>query len=67
VHCRHLAGRGGARILRDALVTGERHRIGSALCVQDKAMKQAWCLVATSTEHPRKIARAVGEAFGYDR
>jgi hypothetical protein len=40
---------GRARVLRDALVTAERYRVGTVLCVQDKAMKQAWCLATSST------------------
>ena len=48
-------GRGGrARVLRDALVTAERYQVGSVLCVQDKAMKQAWCLAASRTEASAK-------------
>jgi hypothetical protein len=48
-------GRGGrARVLRDALVTAERYQVGSVLCVQDKAMKQAWCLATSSTEASAK-------------
>ena len=39
---------GRARVLRGAAVTAERYQVGSVLCVQDKDMKQAWCL-ATST------------------
>jgi hypothetical protein len=41
-------GRGGrARILRGAAVTAERYQVGTVLCVQDKNMKQAWCLAAS--------------------
>jgi Transposase DDE domain len=48
-------GRGGrARVLRDALVTAERYQVGTVLCVQDKAMKQAWCLATSSTEASAK-------------
>ena len=48
-------GRGGrTRILRGAAVTAERYQVGTVLCVQDKDMKQAWCLAA-------------GEVRGYDR
>jgi hypothetical protein len=44
-------GTGGrARVLRNALVTAEHYQVGSVLCVQDKAMKQAWCLATSSTE-----------------
>ncbi|MCU4162278.1 hypothetical protein AiwAL_19750 [Acidiphilium sp. AL] len=41
-------GRGGrARILRGAAVTAECYQVGTVLCVQDKDMKQAWCLAAS--------------------
>jgi len=40
---------GRARVLRDALVTAECYQVGSVLCVQDKAMKQAWCLATSGT------------------
>ena len=41
-------GRGGrARILRGAAVTAECYQVGTVLCVQDKTMKQAWCLAAS--------------------
>ena len=33
---------GRARLLRGALVTAERYQVGTVLCVQDRAMKQAW-------------------------
>ncbi len=39
---------GRARVLRGASVTAERYPVGTVVCVQDHAMKQAWCL-ATST------------------
>ena len=41
---------GGARVLRGAEVTADRYRVGTVVCVQDKAMKQAWCLAASSTD-----------------
>lgn len=48
-------GTGGrARVLRDALVTAECYQVGSVLCVQDKAMKQAWCLATNSTDQTAK-------------
>jgi hypothetical protein len=38
-------GSGGrARVLRGATVTAEHYQVGTVLCVQDKAMKQAWCV-----------------------
>ncbi len=48
-------GAGGrARVLRDALVTAECYQVGSVLCVQDKAMKQAWCLATSGTDQTAK-------------
>jgi hypothetical protein len=46
-------GKGGrACVLRNACVTAGRYRVGTVLCVQDKDMKDAWCL-ATSTTHTK--------------
>ena len=51
-------GRGGRdRVLRDALVTAERYQVGTVLCVQDKAMKRAWCLATNGTEHRGRARR----------
>jgi hypothetical protein len=52
---------GRARVLRDALVTAERYQVGTVLCVQDKAMKQAWCLATNST---LATARALMTLYG---
>jgi hypothetical protein len=52
---------GRARVLRDALVTAERYQVGTVLCVQDKAMKQAWCLATNSTV---ATARALMTLYG---
>jgi hypothetical protein len=52
---------GRARILRGALVTAERYQVGTVLCVQDKAMKQAWCLATSSTV---ATARALTSLYG---
>jgi hypothetical protein len=41
---------GRSRVLRGAMVTAERYAVGTVVCVQDKAMKQAWCLAASSTD-----------------
>jgi hypothetical protein len=46
-----FVGPGGrARVLRGAFVTADRYPVGTVLCVQDKEMKQAWCLAAKSQE-----------------
>jgi len=52
---------GRARVLRDALVTAERYQVGTVLCVQDKDMKQAWCLATSSTV---ATARALMTLYG---
>ena len=41
---------GRARVLRGAAVTAERYPVATVICVQDTAMKQAWCLAASSTD-----------------
>ena len=43
---------GRARVLRGAMVTADRHPVGTVVCVRDPGMKQAWCLAASSTEAP---------------
>lgn len=45
---------GGARVLRGAAVTADRYPVGTVVCVQDPAMKQAWCLAASSTDASAK-------------
>jgi hypothetical protein len=40
---------GRCRVLLGALVMAEHYRVGTVLCVQDRAMKQAWCLATCST------------------
>jgi hypothetical protein len=55
-------GTGGrARVLRGALVTAERYEVGTVLCVQEKDMKQAWCLATNSTA---ATARALMTLYG---
>ena len=46
---------GRARVLRGALVTAERYQVGTVLCVQDKEMKQAWCLATSSTDATARL------------
>jgi Transposase DDE domain len=52
---------GRARVLRDALVTAERYQVGTVLCVQEKDMKQAWCLATNTTA---ATARALMTLYG---
>ena len=44
----------GARVLRSAAVTADCYPVGTVVCVQDPAMKQAWCLAASSTDASAK-------------
>ena len=45
---------GRARVLRGAMVTADRYPVSTVVCVRDPAMKQAWCLAASSTEATAK-------------
>ena len=36
------------------MVTADRYRVGTVVCVRDPEMKQAWCLAASSTEATAK-------------
>ena len=58
---------GGARVLRGALVTADRYPVGTVVCVQDKAMKQAWCLAASSTNATaRQLTGYYGRRWGIE-
>jgi Transposase DDE domain len=61
-------GRGGrARMLRGALETAERYQVGTVLCVQDTAMKQAWCLATSSTDETAKaLMKLYGKRWGIE-
>jgi hypothetical protein len=41
---------GRATVLRGAQVTADGYPVGTAICVRDKDMKQAWCLATSFTE-----------------
>jgi hypothetical protein len=40
---------GVARVMCGALVSDDRYPLGSVVCDRDRAMKQAWCPAASST------------------
>lgn len=63
-----FVGPGGrARVLRGALVTADRYQVGTVLCVQDKEMKQAWCLAASSTSATsRTLTSLYGKRWGIE-
>jgi hypothetical protein len=59
--------RGRACVLRNALVTAEHYQVGIVLCVQDTAMKQAWCLATSSTvATARALMRLYGKRWGIE-
>jgi hypothetical protein len=58
---------GRARILRSALVTAERYPVGTVLCVQERAMKQAWCLASSSSDaNARALMSLYGKRWGIE-
>lgn len=61
-------GAGGrARILRNAAVTAERYQVGTVLCVQEKTMKQAWCLATNGTAATAKALMTLyGRRWGIE-
>ena len=44
-----------AGALRGAKVTAERYEVGTVVCVQEKDMKQVWCLAASSPNATAKV------------
>jgi Transposase DDE domain len=63
-----FVGPGGrARVLRGAFVTADRYQVGTVLCVQDKEMKQAWCLATSSTSATsRALMSLYGKRWGIE-
>ena len=58
---------GGARVLRGAAVTADRYPVGTVVCVQDRGMKQAWCLAASSTDATAKqLSGYYGRRWGIE-
>jgi hypothetical protein len=58
---------GRARALRGATVTAEKYEVGTVLCVQEKDMKQAWCLAASSPNATAKeLIRYYGDRWGIE-
>jgi hypothetical protein len=63
------AGAGGrARTLRDATVTNSQaYRAGTVVCVQDKNMKEPWCLVASDpTARARTLIGYYAKRWGIE-
>jgi hypothetical protein len=61
-------GAGGrARILRDARLTAKGFPVATVVCVQDKAMKDSWCLASSLKEaSAAKLKRYYGKRWGIE-
>jgi hypothetical protein len=58
---------GRARILPDARVTAAQYQVGTVLCVQERAMKQAWCLATSmTTAAAAELMRLYGKRWGIE-
>ena len=58
---------GRASVLRGALVTAERHQVGTVMCVRDKDMKQAWCLATSLTDATASTLKSLyGKRWGIE-
>jgi hypothetical protein len=59
-----LGTAGRRRVFRHARVTAPRHLVPVVVCVQDKAMKEPWCLVSSRQDLPGvEIKVAYGRRF----
>ena len=52
---------GRMRVLRNASVTAQRVAVPTIICVQDAAMKNAWCIVASD---PKLAGRDIKKLYG---
>jgi hypothetical protein len=61
-------GKGGRmRVLRNALVTADRFSVQTVICVQDKGMKDPWCIVASDpTLEGNRVKRYYGKRFSIE-
>lgn len=58
---------GRARILRGARVTAAQYQVGTVLCVQERAMKQVWCLATSITDAAAaQLMRLYGKRWGIE-
>ncbi len=65
---RDWVGSGGRmRVLREAWVTAAREAVPVVVCVQEKGMKDAWCLATSRSDlSGREIKRAYGRRFSVE-
>jgi len=58
---------GRIRTLRDAMITGDRYPVATVVCVHDKGMKEAWCIVASDKEATgREIVKYYSKRWGIE-
>lgn len=62
-----VAPGGRTRVLRGAMVTEDRHQVGSVLCVQEAGMKQPWHIATSSTTATaRALMRLYARRWGIE-
>ena len=62
-----LGPNGRMRVLRNASVTADRTPVATVVCVQEKGMKDAWCIVASDKELVgRDIVQLYGKRFSIE-
>jgi hypothetical protein len=58
---------GRATVLRGAMVTADKYRVGTVLCVRDKDMKGAWCLATSYQDATAGSLKGLyGKRWGID-
>jgi len=62
-----VGARGRAKVLREATITAEHYSVGSIVCVQAKAMKEPWCLVASDVAAaPKELINHYARRWGIE-
>jgi len=62
-----LGKNGRSRTIRNAKLTQKMYTVGTVICVKEKMMKAAWCLVSSETKiSPSKITRLYGKRWGIE-
>lgn len=62
-----VASNGRAKTLRNAQITAEKFVVPTVVCVKAKAMKEAWCLAASSTQaHAAELIKYYGKRWGIE-
>jgi hypothetical protein len=62
-----ISKNGQARLLRDARVTANAYQVATVVCVRDPAIKQPWCLAASTSEATaRELINLYGRRWGIE-